>query len=320
MWVRAVVWLALAFLFLSGCTDTRVDTSSASSDRFEEFQAVTEDGVNLYGRIVGSGPDTVIIPLGAWLARDLKPLSRSRTLIFYDLRSRGASGYISDPERLGLDFDVADLEAVRSHFAVERFSLLGWSYLGAVVALYAAEFPQHVKAVVQIGPMAPRPETSVVEDQRGSPPSLEELEHLAQLEEAGLPSSDPVAHCREVAMIQLIRPMMGHPEAASRSKIDPCIYWNEWPNQLFSTLQKFVPAMTGEDWDYTGSASRIQAPVLTIHGTADPNAPVEGGRDWATLIPEAILLEMEGIGHAPWLESPDEFFQAVNEFLSEHGE
>ena len=71
----------------------------------------------------------------------------------------------------------------------------------------------------------------------------------------------------------------------------------------------------GKDWDYSEQATHVSVPVLTIHGTGDPSAPIEGGRDWATLIPEAQLLELEGVGHTPWLEAPDEFFLAVDTFL-----
>jgi pimeloyl-ACP methyl ester carboxylesterase len=217
-----------------------------------------------------------------------------------------------------MEFEVSDIEAVRSYFGIERFSLIGWSYLGAVVALYAAEFPEHVKSVVQIGPMAPRRATSNIEDQRGSPPTAEDLAYLARLEEDGMPSGDPVGYCREWARIQMIQPMMGRPDAASRSRMDPCMYWNEWPAQLFATLGRVVPQVMGTDWDYTAQAARIQAPVLTIHGTNDPNAAVEGGRDWASLIPGGVIIELDGIGHGPWLEAPDEFFRYVEEFLTEH--
>jgi pimeloyl-ACP methyl ester carboxylesterase len=319
MSVRIFCWFFLVPVFLSACADSRVDVASANTDRFEEFHAETEDGAQLYGRILGTGPDTVIITPAVYLARDLEPLSAGRTLIFYDPRSRGGSDHISDPQRLGIGFEVSDIGAVRAHFGINRFSVIGWSYLGAVVGLYAADFPEHVKSVVQIGPMAPRPETATVEDQRGSPATPEDLEYLARLEQDGMPATDPVGYCREWARIQMIQPMMARPEAASRSGMDPCIYWNEWPAQVFSTLGRVVPPLRGEAWDYTEEAARIQAPVLTIHGTDDPNAPVEGGRDWADFIPGATLLELEGIGHAPWLESSDEFFRAVDDFLSEHG-
>jgi len=317
---RIFGWFLAANFFLAACADSRVETASVNPNRFEEFHAETSDGVRLYGRIIGTGPDTVIISPSVYLARDLASLSVGRTLIFYDPRSRGGSHYISDPRRMGMEFEVSDIEAVRSHFGIHRFSLMGWSYLGAVVALYAAEYPEHVKSVVQIGPMAPRPETSSAEDQRGSPPTAGDLDYLAGLEQAGMPSADPVGYCREWARIQMIQPMMGHPEAASRTKMDPCIYWNEWPTQLFSTLARVVPLARGEEWDYTAEAARIQTPVLTIHGTNDPNAPVEGGRDWADLIPGAVLIEIDGTGHGPWLESPEEFFSAVVQFLSKNGE
>jgi len=90
--------------------------------------------------------------------------------------------------------------------------------------------------------------------------------------------------------------MLGRPEAASRMQSDPCIYWNEWPSQAFATISKFIPQARGESWDYSEEASRVRAPVLTIHGTNDPNAAVEGGREWAELLPNSELVELEGVG------------------------
>lgn len=301
----------------AGCSSSEAQGAPAATKaaRFEEVYITTQDSVRLYVRLLGSGPDTVVIGSAAYLAQDLAPLEAGRTLIFYDPRSRGASDAVLDSARLGMDFEVSDIEAVRSHFGIGHFSLVGWSYLGAVVALYAAEYPEHVRAVVQIGPMAPRRASATVTDRRGSPPDSADLAYLAELAQAGLPESDPVRHCREVVLRQILRPMMGRPEAASRAKADPCRYWNEWPAQVFPTLRKFIPQVMGTDWDYSDRASRVTAPVLTIHGTNDPNAPIEGGRDWVALLPNSRLVELEGVGHGPWLEAPEEFFTAVDSFL-----
>jgi len=41
----------------------------------------------------------------------------------------------------------------------------------------------------------------------------------------------------------------------------------------------------------------VRAPTLVVHGAADPIIPVECGRDTASAIPGARLLEIEGMGH-----------------------
>lgn len=315
---RMALWiLPLCCLAACGGPPAETATSATAEDsRFEERYVVTADSIRLYVRTLGSGPDTIIIPGAMYLAQDLVRLTPGRTLVLYDPRSRGASDAVLDPLRSGVEREVTDMEEVRAGLGIDRASIIGWSYLGAVVALYAADHPEHVRSVVQIGPMAPRRATSSVADRRGSPPDSADLRYLADLEEAGLPSTDPVRYCREFARIRLIQPMMGHAEGAARTRMDPCLYWNEWPTQLFATLGRLLPP--DRDWDYTERAARVQAPVLTIHGTNDPNAPVEGGREWASLIPNARLLELQGVGHAPWLEAPEEFFTAVDAFLREH--
>lgn len=310
--------VATALVTACGTPDpaSRASPSAAHAEaRFAEDYVTTEDGLRLYARILGNGPDTVLIPLSAWLARDMGRLAPGRTLIFYDPRGRGGSDYVRDSTHIGIEWELRDMEAVRSHFAIDEMSLVGWSYLGAVVALYSAEHPEHVRRVVQIGPMPPHSDLPEVTDRRGSPPDSSDLAYLARLRSEGLPVADPPAYCRAVTRIQLMRPMMGRPEASDGARIDPCTYWNEWPEQLFRTVRHVLP----RDWDFTERARRVQAPVLAVHGTQDPNAPIEGGREWAALVPQARLLELEGVGHAPWLEAPEEFFGAVAAFLGEGG-
>lgn len=312
--VRSATALAAALVTACGSPDpgSEATPSEAPAEaRFAEDYVTTEDSLRLYTRILGHGPDTVLIPASVWLARDLTRLAPGRTLIFYDPRGRGGSDYVPDSTHIGIEWELRDMEAVRSHFAVDEMSLVGWSYLGAVVALYAADHPDRVRRVVQIGPMPPHTELPEITDERGSPPDSSDLAYLARLRSEGLPEADPPAYCRAVTRIQLMRPMMGHPEASERARIDPCTYWNEWPEQLFRTVRHLIP----QEWDFSERARQIQAPVLTVHGTDDPNAPVEGGRAWASLIPEARLLELEGVGHAPWLEAPEEFFGEVDAFL-----
>jgi pimeloyl-ACP methyl ester carboxylesterase len=49
--------------------------------------------------------------------------------------------------------DVRDMEAVRKHFAAEKTTPIGYSYMGLPVMLYAHDDPQHVGRIVQLDPV-----------------------------------------------------------------------------------------------------------------------------------------------------------------------
>jgi pimeloyl-ACP methyl ester carboxylesterase len=43
--------------------------------------------------------------------------------------------------------------------------------------------------------------------------------------------------------------------------------------------------------------------------------PLEGAKAWASVLPNAQLLLMDGVGHFPYVEVPERFFEAVDQFL-----
>ena len=126
-----------------------------------EGYVTASDGVRLFYRKFGSGRNAVIIPNAVHMVDSFKHLTANCTLIFFDLRNRGASDPVSDSLKLkrGVHHDVDDLEAVRQHFGIDRVKVIGHSYVGLTVILYASKYPAHVRRVVQIGPVQPRAAT-----------------------------------------------------------------------------------------------------------------------------------------------------------------
>jgi pimeloyl-ACP methyl ester carboxylesterase len=59
----------------------------------------------------------------------------------------------------------------------------------------------------------------------------------------------------------------------------------------------------------------VKAPVLTIHGTRDRQAPYGGGREWALKLPDARLITVEDAAHVPWIEAPEKVFGGMETFL-----
>ncbi len=53
----------------------------------------------------------------------------------------------------------------------------------------------------------------------------------------------------------------------------------------------------GDAWPAGAGLADIAAPTLVLHGTADPMFPLAHGQALARLIPDAQLVELDGVGH-----------------------
>ena len=127
-------------------------TAAPAPDVTEGF-VTAESGVELYYVKAGRGAQTVILPARLFTFDDFRWLAERYTLISYDMRNRGRSSRVEDLAKISLQADVADLEAIRRHFGVDQVHLIGYSYLGLMVMLYALDHPQHVGRIVQLGPV-----------------------------------------------------------------------------------------------------------------------------------------------------------------------
>jgi proline iminopeptidase len=279
-----------------------------------EGYVTTADGVRLFFRRLGSGQQQVVIPNGLYLCDDFQPLIARRTFIYYDVRNRGRSGGVSDTSRLqrGIRNDVDDLEAVRQHFGIDRLTVIGHSYMGLMVILYALAHPAHLERVVQVGPMVPKPGTQYPAHLTGADATLREVfARLAQLQrERG--TEDAQEFCRKVwSVLRLL--YVVDPANAFRIDWGRCELENErnfmkyWSESLLPSIQSL---RLGRE-----ELEKVKTPVLTIHGRRDRSAPYGGGREWAFLLPNARLVTVEDAGHAPWIEAPERVLGSIEAFL-----
>lgn len=285
----------------------------------------SNDGVRLYYAKVGSGSKTVIMPGRLFAFRDFQRLAKGRTLIFYDMRNRGRSDAVADVSKISLRQDADDLEAVRAHFGIETPDLIGFSYLGKIVILYATQHPDHVNRIVQIGPVARKlgtkfPETLTAGDENKVPDPAE-TKRIEELYDNGFAKDHPKEYCEMEWKIEQQR-MVGNPANASRIP-SPCEMENEWPIHLWAHFQPLLASDQALDMPKE-SIAKVIAPVLTIHGRKDRNAPYGGGREWDMLLPNARLITIDGAAHMSWIEFPEIVFPSIDLFLNgqwpEHAE
>lgn len=69
-------------------------------------------------------------------------------------------------------------------------------------------------------------------------------------------------------------------------------------------------------YDVTARLASIEAPTLLVWGGADPLFPLEHATRAHRLLPDARLVVIEGAGHTPEAERPDQFNKAVLDFLA----
>jgi proline iminopeptidase len=312
--VRTTLLLAVA-LTCAHCTRVEPPSSLARGDGYVDAGG----GVRLFYRTVGDRGDTVVVLHGGpglgmgYLDADLEPLAARHVLLFYDQRGTGSSTLVADSISLDARFFVADLEAVRRHFGLERLTLLGHSWGAFLAALYSERHPERVDRLLLVNPgavdYALETQAFVELDSRRDDDARQ---RLAQLEATYLAQPTDAVTCR--AFYQLFFAAAFVDTAAQqRSRGDFCAGTPESLRNRFERVDVFTMASLGE-WDLRSTLHAIAAPALVIHGARDA-VPLESARAWAMALPDARLLVLEGSGHFSYLDVPEPFFAAAHAFL-----
>jgi proline iminopeptidase len=278
----------------------------------DEGYLTTDDGTRLFYQKVGSGPQTVIFANGFYLLDDFQHLAAGRTLIFYDARNRGRSDTVTGNSKLqrGIHNDVDDLEAIRRHFGIAQVNVVGHSYMGLMVALYAMKYAAHTSRVLQIGSMPPN---AAKQHPAYKDETLAEVfGKLGELHKERQ-SHEPREFCRKYwSLLRAI--YVANPADADKIKWERCDLPNElnfmkyWSEHIFPSIQSIN--LSTQDF------AKVTMPVLIIHGRQDRSAPYGGAEEWAMLLPDARLVTVENAAHAPWIESPELVFSSIETFLN----
>jgi len=272
------------------------------------------DGARLFYAIYGHQPDTVIVPGGMLLANDLSILRENVTLVFYDPRGRGRSDWIADADRLTMGHELRDLEAVRAGLRISRAALIGFSYLGLVTALYAADNAPRVTRIALLGPMAPDEQTiSRYAPREGKLRADSAAARFARAHAAATDTADFAAECRRWYAAYL--PVyLGDPNRVADVDTGFCVHENEAPSRFQWRVAQAMRSLPRR-WDYSRKAAAIQAPTLIIEGDRDFASSPDGARRWAELVPNARLIMLAGAGHLTYVERQDRVIPALTRFL-----
>ena len=274
------------------------------------IETLTRDvrGVQLFERRIGSGPAAVVLHGGPGAHHDyLLPgfdgLAAGRTLIYYDQRGGGRSA-VPREVPVGWQEQVADLEALRELWGIDRLPLVGYSWGGLLALLYAVEHPRRVERLVLVSPAPARREGRALFEanfaERNAAPALQ-AERKA-LRESGLRDQDPDAYQRRLFELSVV-PYFH----------DPSLVGNLTAFRVTGRTQQEVWESLG-DYDLRPALRSLELPATVLHGDADP-IPAELARTTADLLRADFHL-IERCGHVPHVERYDEFVRIAGGALA----
>ena len=276
------------------------------------------NGVKLYFRLVGTGTEPVVLIHGGpgltsdYLADDLMPMARGHSLLIYDQRGIGRSTLVSDSTALAAQRYAEDLEAIRKHLGLEQLTLLGHSWGVVPATLYAMQYPERVRRMILVGTI-PAKQSALAKAFESMAAARDSATRRRMTELSRIREANPAdsAACREYYQLWFT-PFFGASNASSRMKGNVCA---GSPESLRNkpNVGRFTWASLG-NWDWTTALGRVRVPTLIIQGELDP-LPIESAREWVAAMPNARLLALKGVGHFPYVETPEVFFAAVNRFL-----
>jgi pimeloyl-ACP methyl ester carboxylesterase/DNA-binding CsgD family transcriptional regulator len=266
------------------------------------------DATRIAYALTGEGPPLVRAPHWLthleyeWQSPIWKPwieaLSRSYQLLRMDERGCG----LSDRDVADISFEawVRDLEAVVDAAGLERFALLGHSQGGAIAVEYAVRHPERVTHIVLLGSFA-----------RGwmerdlAQRHIEELQAVLKLVEVGWGRDDPAY--RQIFSSGFM-PNASLEQLNSMSELQRVSASPECAVRIIQSLFHI---------DVREAASRIKCPTLVLHARGDRRVPFEEGRIFASLVPGARFVPLEGENHILMSNEPAyrQFFEELEAFI-----
>ena len=221
-------------------------------------------------------------------------LKRRATVIIPDLPGFGAASAIV-PERASAMHQSRILLGLLDSLGFARAHFAGNSMGGGIVQRLAQDHPGRVVSMTLLGSVGPLIQKSIVGE------ALDRGENPLVLEEAGkietlmrLVAEKPVPSTK--AMLRYL----GVKRVARKE------------DQLATFRGWSLPA-DGEG--IPTDLEAIQTPALVIHGKEDRVIHPATGRALANRLPNARLVELDGIGHVPQMEAPDAIARAIDDFI-----
>lgn len=271
-------------------------------------------GSKIYYRTFGAGKPLLIINGGPGMNSDgfvdlAKLLSKNNKTIIYDQRGTGKSTLQRlDTSTITMKLMVEDIESLRAHLKITKWTILGHSFGGMLASYYASLYPGNITSLIlsSSGGIDLELLSYVVRrvNARLSSQEMDSLNYWNKKINAGDTSYYARLHRGLALAPAYLYNRKNIPSVAERltqgNSIINGLVWHD--------LQKIK-------FDCKSELSRFNKPVLIIQGKQDIIKSETALKEHRIFKTSKLIL-LDNCVHYGWLDRPDEYFQQVEKFIN----
>lgn len=276
--------------------------------------ATGSDATPIHYKTIGDGPPLLIINGGPGMNCNgfenlAESLSATNLAIIYDQRGTGKSVLKTlDSTTITIQLMLEDIERLREHLKIEKWSVLGHSFGGMLASQYATQYPQRIeKLILSSSGGIDLDLLNYVGKSINSKLSAVQLDSInywtQKINDGDTSHSARLGRGRNLAPAYVLKqnylPVIAERLTQGNGTINQLI-WQDFQKINFNCAEKL---------------KTFKQPVLIIQGKQDIIHAETAEKAHAVLSNSKIVL-MDNCIHYGWLDNPEVYFKEVNSFLS----
>gem|GEM_PF-5518641 len=318
---RAVAWLCGATLLLLACRDAHTNrdwqnthTEPSIAFRYDHAHAGAPTLLVVHG---GPGDNS------AYLMESVgQRWATKYNIIWYDQRGTGKSQRNLSYDMYATTHHVEDIKRVQDAAGISQVILVAHSWGGIPAGLYAARYPDRVRAFVNINGTGSFLDVdrsllaALKQYYHEQPAILAEIADIERLPHGFLRFIKRAKMARAAGLYYKDFQLTKHAIAVSlQEAVRSGEYTEAEIAESEEALQIPLEFHSLDTVDIYSALTNITSPTLVTAGTYDKVVDVDSARRYQSAIPHAELVVFTASGHHPFQEEPEQFDAVMDAFI-----